>query len=92
MNKNTNWQDFVREEIAYFLPRLVELGFELNENQIHTKGERSAFRSKKIILLGKKKSDNRKVVIKISREKEGIWEVLYERQCREALKKINFNY
>lgn len=89
---NNNWQTYLNLEITYFEPKISNLGFSLLDNQVHTKGERSAFRAQKIILLGKRTLDNKKVVIKISREEVGINEILYERKCKAALQQMNFNY
>jgi hypothetical protein len=95
MQTNTginSWAKYVETETSFFLPKLESLGFEIDENQIHTKGERYAFRAQKLILTGIRKSDNLKVVIKVTREKEGREEILHERDCRLALHKIDFAY
>ncbi len=92
MNKTLIWEEYLKSELDYFRPKLLEIGYILTENQVHTKGERSAFRAKKVILLGESINNGQSVVIKISRAKEGIEEVLCERKAKSALKEINFNY
>lgn len=87
-----NWQEFVQQEIDYFKPILNGLGFTIDADQPHTKGERGSFRAKKIILLGNHKLDNKKVVIKCARFEEGVSELLEEKQARESIKKIDFAY
>lgn len=87
-----NWQEFVQQEIDYFTPILNDLGFTIDDDQPHTKGERGSFRAKKIILLGSHKSNNKQVVIKCARYEEGINELLEEKQARENIKKIDFAY
>ena len=77
---------------------LSELGFSLDEYQPHISGERSLMGAittksgKKLILLGKRKSDAKRVVIKISADTEGKQEIQQERIAREALKNIIFSY
>ncbi len=94
MSKNIdeNWKKFVETELKYFQPKIEKLGFVLLESQPHLKGERSAFRSQKLILLGKRKEDGLKVVIKVSREKLGASEVEEEVRGKSALSKIKFSY
>jgi hypothetical protein len=88
----SNWQEFVQQEISFFTPILKGLGFEIDIDQPHTKGERGSFRAKKIILLGRRISYNFKVVIKCARYEEGIKELQEEKQARENIKKIDFAY
>jgi hypothetical protein len=91
-NPKNTWQEFVEKEIKYFQPILNILGFGVDADQPHTKGERGSFRAKKIILLGKRLADNIKVVIKCARYGEGANELLEEKQSRENIKKIDFAY
>ena len=46
----------------------------------------------KLILLGKRKSDGKRVVIKATSDKNGMYELEHERICRDVLQKINFAY
>ena len=78
--------------MSFFLPILNNLGFKVYEDQPHTKGERGAFRAKKIILLGERIADKFKVVIKCARYEEGREEILQEKKARENLKKVDFAY
>ncbi len=91
-NLTESWQSFVESETSFFLPILNNLGFEINNDQPHTKGERGAFRAKKIILLGERLSDKLKVVIKCARYKEGKEEILQEKKARGNLKNVDFAY
>ncbi len=92
MTKILNWEQYVNSEMDNFKSKILELGFILDENQVHVKGERSILLSKKLILTAIRTVDNLKVIIKISSQKEGIDEIIYERMCRVALQKMNFNY
>jgi len=95
MQNNTGkieWEKYVERETHFFVNFLVEAGFVLDTDQVHTKGERYAFRAQKLILTGKEKNTGKKVIIKVTREKEGKEEILHERECRQALKKIDFAY
>lgn len=89
---NSNWKQYIDEEFKYFEPQLHQLGFVVGEEQPHLKGERSAFRSDKLILIGHRLSDNQKVIIKVSRKPKGIFEVEEERLGRLALQEISFSY
>jgi hypothetical protein len=71
---------------------LEKLGFSLEEKQPHLGGERRVFAAHKSVLFGRRKSDNMRVIIKISHHTEGILEIERERICRAALDTIRFAY
>ncbi len=91
-DKKQAWIDYCQSEIEAIKPILQELGFVLDEEQVHIGGERYAFSEKKLVLLGKRLSDQQKVIIKVSNDTKGIVEIQHERQSREILAKINFAY
>ncbi len=93
-----DWEKYLEKEISIITPIIRSLGFSISLNQPHIKGERYLMSAvttkagKKIILLGNRASDNKKVVIKITNDKYGAEEIEHERKCREVLKRINFAY
>jgi hypothetical protein len=90
-----NWGNYCRTELALLTPILQKHSFTLEESQPHIAGERFLMQAittasgRKLILLGQDGNGNR-VVIKASRDPEGIRELSHERICRDVLKKINF--
>lgn len=86
------WQEYKDSELKAVGPILDMLGFELDDEQVHIGGERYITGGRKLVLLGRQKNGNKKVVIKISRDKEGIAEIEHEWKCRNVLQKINFAY
>ena len=72
------------------------LGFELDAIQPHTRGERYLMQAittaggKKMILLGRRKTDGMRVVIKTTSDPHGMRELEHERECRRVLEEINF--
>lgn len=79
-------------------PVLERLGYTLDEKQPHMGGERFLMQAvtttsgKKLILLGKEVRTGRRVVIKATRDPNGIRELEHERVCREVLTDIGFAY
>ena len=71
---------------------LSKLGFELDKKQAHISGERYLLGYKKLVLLAKRISDNKKVIIKLSNDPAMIKEINDEWNSRQILKKINFAY
>ena len=90
--------EYLRNELAEILPVLSKLGFELEEKQPHLLGERFVMRAittkagKKLILIGRSRSDNMRVVIKVASDREGADELEHERVCRRVLGNIRFAY
>lgn len=88
-NKET-WKD---AEIT-----LADLGFSLEKIQPFTIGEKKFIQSvttksgKKFILLGRRISDKKRVIIKITKDKEGSEEIEHEHVCRRELQKMDFSY
>lgn len=96
-NKQT-WEEYKKRELAAILPILADLGFELEPEQPHLGGERYLMQAittqsgKKLILLGRRVNDGRRVVIKATGEKAGKQEIEHEHKCRQVLQQINFAY
>lgn len=92
------WEDYRAKEFDRAKPMLFRLGFELEEKQPHLGGERYLMQSittvsgRKLILIGRRKKDGKRVVIKATSDDRGAEELRRERQCRQLLEKINFAY
>ena len=99
-NAQQKWEKYRRHELAAALPMLQKLGFELEPEQPHTLGERFLMAGKrdvggggyKLVLLGTRISDGKKVVVKISSDREGMREIHTEREAREILRILKFAY
>ncbi len=91
-DEKQKWNKYCKSEIAGVLPMLKNLGFSVDENQIHIGGERYLMSGEKLVLIGRRLSDNRKVVIKVSSKKSGIKEIKEEHKRREVLNNLNFSY
>jgi hypothetical protein len=92
------WEGYKARELAVIKPILQKLGFELADEQPHLGGERYLMQAvttqsgKKLILIGHRVSDGKKVVIKTAAEPAGKRELRHERRCRQVLKEIGFAY
>lgn len=92
------WENYRERELGLVTPILLDLGFLLEENQPHIGGERHLMQAvttisgRKLILLGTRIADKKRVVIKITRDLSGARELIHERTCREALQEIAFAY
>jgi hypothetical protein len=69
---------------------LESIGFELDAEQPHIGGERFLMSKEKLVLIGKRKSDNTKVAIKISSKELGKKDIREERAARDLLQSIAF--
>ena len=91
------WEQYCTEELSLLTPLLSSLGFTLEEEQPHLKGERYLMQAvqttsgKKLILLGKD-SKGLRVVIKATRDAAGSKELEHEQTCRQKLHEIQFAY
>ncbi|PLX24913.1 hypothetical protein C0580_03760 [Candidatus Parcubacteria bacterium] len=86
------WQEYKDKELKKLGPIFDKLGFALDREQVHIGGERYVSGDKKLVLLGKRINDNKKVVIKVSSDREMIAEIKAEYNGRKILEKINFAY
>ncbi len=97
-NEKQAWDAYRKSELHRIQPVLETLGFVLDDAQVHTGGERYLMMSArdvgggglKLVLVGKRVSDGKKVVIKVSREPEGILEIERERESRQLLSTLPF--
>ena len=98
INNKDAWERYCTHELAEILPILEELGFVADKEQPHLGGERYLMQAvttesgKKLILLGREKDGNKRVVIKVASDPHGVRELLHEQVCRETLAKMNFAY
>lgn len=92
------WEAFVSEERAVAEPWLRELGYELEKEQPHLGGERYLMQAvttvsgRKLILLGRKVADGKRVVMKVTNDPGGMRELEQERTARAMLPAIRFAY
>ncbi len=86
------WIAYCHSEIEILKPILQELGFVLEEEQVHIGGERYVSGEKKLVLVARRLKDNLKVVIKVSDDPKGKSEIQHERDSRQMLNKIKFAY
>lgn len=97
-NQKQIWEEYRERELAGLLPVLTELGFELEKTQPHTGGERYLMQAvtttsgRKLILIGQRRRDGKRVVIKATSDENGASELEHERTCRQILREINFAY
>lgn len=91
-NVKKDWGEYCTREIAVIRPILSKLGFVLEEEQPHLGGERYLHRPHKIVLLGRRENDRKRVVIKISVDPRGVSELEHEQKCYSTVKKIDFAY
>ncbi|MCX6736095.1 MAG: hypothetical protein NTZ13_03365 [Candidatus Parcubacteria bacterium] len=91
------WETYCKRELEIVRTILSEFGFTLEERQPHLGGERYLMQAittesgKKLILVGRRK-DGTRVIIKTTEQISGMREILRERKCRHALKKMKFAY
>ncbi len=91
----TLWETYCTTELAALRPILMAQGYTLDTEQKHMKGERylqqavTTTSGKKLILTGVS-NDEKKVIIKATRDRGGIREIEHERTCRNVLARIDF--
>ncbi|PWB39156.1 MAG: hypothetical protein C3F02_00045 [Parcubacteria group bacterium] len=87
-----SWEKYRAAELKNISPLLEQLNFSLETEQVHISGERYLSGGRKLVLIGRHRADQKKVVIKVSSDDQGRREIVRERDCRKILKKINFAY
>ncbi len=87
-----SWDAYCAAELITTRALVSRLGFDLEASQIHIGGERSVISGKKLVLIGRRQSDGKRVVIKSSSHPEGRRELEHERACRTTLDTIRFAY
>jgi len=98
-----DWEAYRRDELLAAEPLLLELGIELDGDQVHIGGERYLMSGHTLYLAGGKerrgspqklvltgKRGGERVVIKTSSTPMGTLEIRQERAARELLHKLNF--
>lgn len=94
----TSWNEFVFETKKAVTPLLENLGFSIDDVQPHVGGERYLMQAvttesgRKLILLGKRASDQKRVVMKVTNDPKGQTELAKERERRALLNTIRFAY
>lgn len=88
----TSWEDYCQTELQIIRPLLANLGFSLDKTQIHLGGERSLISGYKLVLLGERLSDKKRVVIKASSHPDGQREMEQAHAARVLLDDIRFAY
>ncbi len=95
LDSKTQWEIYCTSELAALCPLLSRLGYTLDTEQKHMRGERylqqavTTTSGKKLILTGLT-LDGKKVIIKATRDAGGIREIEHERTCRSVLTRIDF--
>ena len=98
VNEKQQWEEYREHELSVLTALLDSLDYELEDEQPHLIGERYLMHAvttksgRKLILLGKRKSDGKRVVIKATNDADGIREIEHERTCRRVLQEIKFAY
>lgn len=89
------WEKYCESELAILRPILTAHGYVLDDIQKHLAGERYLMQAvttasgRKLILLGVDR-DGSQVIIKATRDKDGIREIMHEEECRRVLHAIDF--
>ncbi len=91
-HNKTAWEAYYTKELTTVGRILSRLGFSLEKEQPHLIGERYVLSGKKFVLLGRRDSDGKRVVIKCTNEKEHSIALQKERACREVLYTMRFAY
>jgi hypothetical protein len=86
------WNNYTEHELNSAKSTLDDLGFVLDEEQIHLQGERHLMSGFKLVLTGRSKKADEKVIIKISSKFDGKKEIEHEHKARTILGKIDFAY
>lgn len=97
-NVQKEWEHYKDKELAKAVPLLNSLGFEIEEAQPHLLGERYLMQAvtrtsgKKLVLLGTRKKDKKRAVIKVTSDSAGKRELEHEHTSRNLLQNIKFAY
>jgi len=95
MSKNNTkeiWLKYKKEELEKLEPILKNLGYALDEEQVHINGERHLMSGFKLVLNGRIEKTNQRIIIKASSHKDGIKEIEREHNAREITNNIKFAY
>ncbi|HQU07459.1 MAG: hypothetical protein B7X04_00535 [Parcubacteria group bacterium 21-54-25] len=86
------WDAYRTNELTRVRTRLTKLGYSLSPNQVHVSGERFLMSGKKLVLVGTRLSDTKRVIIKASSDANGAKEIESEHQLRVTLPHLPFAY
>lgn len=86
------WRQYCEKELAVALPVFEAHDICVDDEQPQLMGERYLISATKLVLMGRRKTDGVRVVVKWSRNTEGRYEIEREYQARDALKHIRFAY
>src|SRR3989344_1756656 len=89
-NDTKQWKKNVGLEIQKISTIIRNLGFSLDQNQPHVSGERFLMTKDKLVLVGKRASDDLRVVVKASSHKGGEQEIRNEKKARDLLQTLSF--
>src|SRR3989344_1548519 len=84
------WKEKADLEIHDVSFILRGLGFNLDQDQPHISGERFLMTKEKLVLVGKRMSDNLRVIIKVSNHDSGKKEIMDEKRARDLLQTLSF--
>ncbi len=87
-----SWKEYCEKQLTTITPMLADAGILLDAVQPHIEGERYVLSGPKLVLFGKRREDNVKVVVKITDDPEETKKLEEERNRRELLHKIQFAY
>lgn len=86
------WTEYTTREIESLKPILEKHNVTLEPDQPHISGERFLMSGQKVVLVGRDKKTDRRLIIKSSSDKSGIKEIEAERLAQQTLQKLPFAY
>ena len=84
------WEAKIDREIPEIKSLLLGLGYEIDEQQPNLLGEKFLMKIDKFILNGTRLSDGKRVIVKISKDKDGIEEIEADRKASKNLGTLTF--
>jgi hypothetical protein len=91
-HKKQQWEDYRTKQLGAVTPLLLDEGFILETDQPHISGERYLLSGPKLVLLGIRKSDDMRVVIKITDDTKEATALTHEKSAIEVLHTMRFGY
>ena len=90
MSDSKSWGASIREELGFISKILIPIGFSIGKDQPHISGERFLMTKEKLVLVGERIADKKKVIIKISKHHNGQEEIRREKNIRDTLARVAF--
>lgn len=98
LESKADWEKYRDTERKALEPILTDLGYSIDDKQVHTGGERYLMAGardvggggRKLVLTGRRMKDEQRVIIKASSNPAGIKEIERERASRILLHTLNF--